>query len=195
MAKVTQYTKVKFEIIGVDQTNEDGQKRQDLLKRFLYRDIDELTFNRVGTPTAEKHQTIEVMVDGCKVGELSDEDYIQYQTNIQVARDARIQIYEEELENGESYYTADACIVVPYIQSVESRMKYVKRKKMTIICMGALFLLLSVWFLIKGELKTAIFGIIMSALMGYWGLIRKPEKDDKVLFFLKTGKKQHKIGD
>lgn len=194
MSNVKQYTKVRFEIQGVDLANEDGKSRQDLLKRFLYTDVDQLTFNRVGTPTAEKHQTIEVLVEGQKVGEISDDDYIEYQTNIMIAKDARIEIYEEELEDGEHHFTADACIVVPYVQTKESRMKYVERKKKTIIFMGAVFLILSIWQFMKGEIKIGIFGLIMSLLMGYWGIIRKPEEDDKVLYYLKTGKKKRIVG-
>ena len=41
-----QYTKEKFEIIKTNELNEDGTSRQDLLKKFLYTDEDELTFNR-----------------------------------------------------------------------------------------------------------------------------------------------------
>lgn len=40
----------------------------------------------------------------------NEENEIKNQTNIMIAKDARVAIYEEELENGESYFTADACL-------------------------------------------------------------------------------------
>ena len=194
MANAKQYTRVKFQIHGVDLTNEDGKERQELLKEFLYNDVNQLTFNRVGQPTKEKHQTIEAMVNGQKIGEISDSDYVEYQTNIMIAKDARVAIYEEELENGESYFTADACLYVPYVQTKESRMKYVNRKKKTIVAMGIIFIALAIWQFVQGEVKIGIFGVVMALLMGYWGLIRKPEEDDKVLYYLKTGKKKRIVG-
>lgn len=183
-----QYTKEKFEIIGINDLNEDGISRQALLKKFLYTDEDEVTFNR-GPVREDNHQLVEVMVKGKKVGELSDDDYRRYNAMIRVAKDARIQIYEEELEDGTSIFTAEAVLIVPYAVSVESRKAINDRKKIAIGTMSIVFFALAVWLLIKGEFKSAILGVIIAGVMAWWGFIRKPEKDDVVMQFIETGKK------
>jgi hypothetical protein len=108
---------------------------------------------------------------------------------IRVAKDARIQIYEEELEDGTSIFTAEAVLIVPYAVSVESRKAINDRKRIAIGTMSIVFLALAVWLLIKGEFKSAILGVIIAAVMAWWGFIRKPEKDDVVMQFIETGKK------
>ncbi|MBQ4467453.1 MAG: hypothetical protein II918_04465 [Firmicutes bacterium] len=183
-----QYTKEKFEIIKVNELNEDGTSRQDLLKKFLYTDEDELTFNR-GPVREDNHQLVEAMVKGQKVGELSDDDYRRYNAMIRVAKDARIQIYEEEEEDGTHVFTAEAVLVVPYAVSVESRKELNDRKRLAIGTMSIVFLVLAVWLLFKGEFKSAILGVIIAAVMAWWGFIRKPEKDDVVMKYIETGKK------
>ena len=100
-----QYTKEKFEIIGINDLNEDGTSRQEILKKALYSGDDELTFNR-GPMREDDHQLIEAMIKGKKVGELDDEDYRRYNAMIRVAKDARIQIYEEENDDGTHVFTA-----------------------------------------------------------------------------------------
>ena len=52
-----------------------------------------------------------------------------------------------------------------------------------------MFLILAVWLLFKGEFKSAILGVIIAAVMAWWGFIRKPEKDDVVMKYIETGKK------
>ena len=183
-----QYTKEKFEIIGINDLNEDGTSRQEILKKALYSGDDELTFNR-GPMREDDHQLIEAMIKGKKVGELDDEDYRRYNAMIRVAKDARIQIYEEELEDGTSIFTAEAVLIVPYAVSVESRKAINDRKRIAICTMSIVFFALAVWLLIKGEFKSAILGVIIAAVMAWWGFIRKPEKDDVVMQFIETGKK------
>ncbi|MBR6472646.1 MAG: hypothetical protein IKS99_02805 [Firmicutes bacterium] len=186
MAK--QFTKEKFEIIATHETNEDGESRQELLKKALYQGDDELTFNR-GPVREDNHQLIETMVKGKKVGELRDEDYRRYNAMIRVARDARIQIYEEELEDGSHNFTAEAIIIVPYVVSKESRSELQGRKRMAIGTMSIVFLLTAIWLFFKGDFKFGILGLVIAAVMAWWGFIRKPEKDDVVLKYIETGKK------
>ncbi len=183
-----QYTKEKFEIIGINDLNEDGTSRQEILKKALYTDDDELTFNR-GPLREDSTQLIEAMIGGKKVGEISDEDFRRYNAMIRVAKDARIQIYEEENEDGTHVFTAEAVLIVPYAVSVESRKEINDRKRIAIGTMSIVFLVLAVWLLFKGEFKSAILGIIIAAVMAWWGFIRKPEKDDVVMQYIETGKK------
>ena len=183
-----QYTKEKFEIIGINDLNEDGTSRQEILKKALYSGDDELTFNR-GPMREDDHQLIEAMIKGKKVGELDDEDYRRYNAMIRVAKDARIQIYEEENDDGTHVFTAEAVLIVPYAVSVESRKEINNRKRIAIGTMSIVFLVLAVWLLFKGEFKSAILGVIIAAVMVWWGFIRKPEKDDVVMQFIETGKK------
>ena len=126
-----QYTKEKFEIIGINDLNEDGTSRQEILKKALYSDDDELTFNR-GPLREDSTQLIEAMVGGKKVGEISDKDFRRYNAMIRVAKDARIQIYEEENEDGTHVFTAEAVLIVPYAVSVESRKEINDRKRIAI---------------------------------------------------------------
>ena len=186
MAK--QFIKEKFEIIGTDGINEDGSSRQELLKNALYSGEDELTFNR-GPMREDDHQLIETMIKGNKVGELKDEDYRRYNAMIRVARDARIQIYEEEMDDGNHVFTAEATIVVPYVVSKESRSELQARKRVAIGCMSIVFVLTSIYLFFKGDFKFGILGLIIAAVMAWWGFIRKPEKDDVVLKYIETGKK------
>lgn len=183
-----QYTKEKFEIIGTEDLNEDGTSRQEALKRALYSGNDELTFNR-GPLREDNTQLIEAMVGGKKVGEIKDEDFRRYNAMIRVAKDARIQIYEEESEDGKNIFTADAIIVVPYAVSRESRKELQGRKRIAIGTMSIVFLIVSLWLIFRGEFKSAILGIAIAAGMAWWGFIRKPEKDDVVMKYIETGKK------
>ncbi len=183
-----QFIKEIFTIIGTDGVNEDGSSRQEILKRALYSGDDELTFNR-GPVREDNHQLIEAMIKGKKVGELDDEDYRRYNAMIRVAKDARIQIYEEEIEEGKSVFTAEAAIVVPHVVSRESRLELRERKRKAIGAVSIVFLITSVYLFIKGEWKSALLGIAIAAGMAYWGFIRKPEKDDVVLKYIETGKK------
>ncbi|MCR4709054.1 MAG: hypothetical protein K5653_02205 [Clostridiales bacterium] len=183
-----QYIKEKFVIIGTDEINEDGTSRQEILKRALYSGDDELTFNR-GPVREDNHQLIETMLKGGKVGELSDDDYRRYNAMIRVAKDARIQIYEEELEDGTSVFTADAVIVVPYVVSRESRKDLQKRKRTAIGAMSIVFLVIAIWQFFRADFLYGALGILIAAGMFYWGFIRKPEKDDVVMKYIETGKK------
>lgn len=183
-----QFTKEKFEIIGVDGFNEDGSSRQEILKQALYAYDDELTFNR-GPVREDNHQLIEAMIKGKKVGELDDEDYRRYNAMIRVAKDARIQIYEEEREDGTHHFTADAVIVVPFVVSRESRIELRNRKRAAIGAMSILFLITAVWLFFKGDFKFGLLGLAIAAVMAWWGFIRKPEKDDVVMKYIETGKK------
>ena len=183
-----QFTKEKFTIIGTNELNEDGSSRQEILKKALYSGDDELTFNR-GPVREDNHQLIETMIKGRKVGELSDEDYRRYNAMIRVAKDARIQIYEEETNDGTSVFTADAVIIVPYVVSKESRKELQARKRTAIGVTGILFLVTAVWLFFKGDFKFGILGLLIAAVMFYWGFVRKPEKDDVVMKYIETGKK------
>lgn len=194
MLNTAKYVKVKFEIQGVDQTNDDGISRQNILANASRRNAVQFNFNRVGKADENQHQIIEAVVDGKKIGEISDDDYIRYQTNIKIARDVRVQIYQEEMDDGDIYYTADAVIIIPYSHSEESRMKFARRRKITLIVMGAIIIILSVIQLFQANIGVGIFGLTMGGLMEYWGIFRKPEKDDKVLYYLRTGKRMNKIG-
>ncbi|MBQ2304656.1 MAG: hypothetical protein II181_01005 [Firmicutes bacterium] len=183
-----QFIKEVFKVIRTDQNNEDGTPRQKLLRKFQLRGEDEATFNR-GPIREDNTQLIEVMVNGEKLGELADEDYRRYNAMIRVAKDARVQIYEEEQEDGTITYTADAVLVVPYIVSKESRDDLQGRKRMAIGVMGIVFLATSIWLFVKGDIKFGLLGLAIAAGMAYWGFIRKPSKDDVVLKYIETGKK------
>ncbi|MBO5994240.1 MAG: hypothetical protein J6Q41_01855 [Firmicutes bacterium] len=183
-----QYIKEKFTIIGTDEMNEDGSSRQEILKRALYSGDDELTFNR-GPVREDNHQLIETMIKGKKVGELSDDDYRRYNAMIRVAKDARIQIYEEELEDGTIVFTAEAVIVVPYVVSRESRTELQRRKRMAIGAMSIVFLVAAFWQFFRGGFLYGALGLLIAAAMFYWGFIRKPEQNDVVMKYIETGKK------
>ena len=187
MAK--QYIKEKFDITGTDGFNEDGTSRQALLKKALYSGDDEVTFNRGPMREEDHQQLIEVMVGGKKVGELMDEDYRRYNAMIRVAKDARIQIFEEELDDGSSVFSAVAAVVVPYVTSKESRLELQKRKRTAIGVMSVVFLATAIWLFIQGDIKFGILGLVISAVMAWWGFVRKPEKDDVVMKYIETGKK------
>ena len=187
MAK--QYIKEKFEIIGTDGVNEDGTSRQEILKKALYAGDTELTFNRCPMREEDHQQTIEAMVKGQKVGELMDEDYRRYNAMIRVAKDARIQIFEEELDDGSSVFSAVAAIVVPYVTSKESRLELQKRKRTAIGVMSIVFLATAIYLFVQGDIKFGILGLVIAAVMAWWGFIRKPEKDDVVMKYIETGKK------
>ena len=80
-------------------------------------------------------------------------------------------------------------MIVPYAVSVESRKELNDRKRIAIGTMSIVFLVIAVWLLFKGEFKSAILGVIIAAVMAWWGFIRKPEKDDVVMKYIETGKK------
>ena len=183
-----QYIKEIFPVVGTDLNNDDGTSRQKLLKKFSLTGVDEVTFNR-GPIREDNTQLVEVMVQGQKVGELKDEDYRRYNAMIRVAKDARIQIYEEEQEGGDVVYTADAAVVVPYIMSKESRVELKERKRKAIGAVSIVFLLTAIYLFFQGDIKFGILGLVIAAGMAYWGFIRKPEKDDVVLNYIETGKK------
>ena len=183
-----QYIKEIFPVVGTDLNNDDGTSRQKLLKKFSLTGVDEVTFNR-GPVRDDNTQLVEVMVQGQKVGEIKDEDYRRYNAMIRVAKDARIQIYEEEQEDGSIVYTADAAVVVPYIVSKESRVELKERKRKAIGAVSIVFLLTAIYLFVQGDIKFGILGLVIAAGMAYWGFIRKPEKDDVVLNYIETGKK------
>ena len=60
---------------------------------------------------------------------------------------------------------------------------------MAIGTMSIVFLLTAIWLFFKGDFKFGILGLVIAAVMAWWGFIRKPEKDDVVLKYIETGKK------
>lgn len=180
-------TNVTFEIVKENAVNEDGEARQDILKQAYYDGDSQITFNR-GKVRSNGNQIIEVILNEKKVGELKDSDYIKYQTSIASAQEAFIRIYEQESKEGD-YYIADAVITMPYNLTIEGRMAYQKRKKLVLLAMMAVFALSIIYSLLNGDMKTVIMGVAGEIVLAYWVFIRDPKKDDRVLRYLKTGRR------
>lgn len=182
--------KVEFEVHGVDEFNEDGTARQKILEELSQEIRVPVTFNR-GEIKENHAQLVEVLVEGKKIGEISDDDYIRYNTSIGSARDAFLWIYEEQDEDGNSHYTAYAVIVVPYAVSMEARENLYKRKKKALIVCLVVFAAATVWSFIQKDWFSAGIGVLITLGFGYWTFVRRPEQDDEVLYFFKTGHKKN----
>lgn len=188
MAK-NKLVKVVFDLINTDKANADGESRQDILAELSAEYYHEITFNRCEV-TENGHQRIEVTVNGKVVAELNDADYIRYNTNINSAKSANLFISEEEAEDGSVIYGCSAILMVPELVSEEGREKLYKRKQKIILAMMAMFVISTIAAVIHKDFLSVIVGCFALVLLFYWGFIRDPKKSDKVLRFLRTGRRK-----
>lgn len=196
MALKPKFSEEKFVIVGIDGSNEDGTKRQDLLAKFSENISTDnlLQFRRVERINEKsKHQVIEITINDQIVGELDDEDYIRYEEHIHSARKGRVQIFTEEMEDGSIHYTCNAYITIPYVNSEEEKASIRKRKQVVFVMLILMFMAYGVKEAIGGAFRMLIFAVLISAAFYYFGFIRDPHKDDAAYQFIATGKKKKSV--
>lgn len=195
MALKPKFSEEKFRVTLVDGVNEDGKKRQELLEEFSDNASSDniLQFHRANQVRDNGHQVIDIMVNDQKIGELDDDDYIRYGEHIHSARKGRIQIYEEELEDGNISFTCDAYITIPYVNSEEEKAKIRKRTQVIYVILIAIFMFYGIKGVIQGSFMSLVFAILISGAFVYFGFIRDPHKGDAAYQFVATGKKKKSV--